>query len=250
MNSFITPAFLSSIRNSRSLPRNSWYFITATTLSILNRPDEIPKVFNDAIGRAAGLTDGSPSVDEQLTIARRMREALVKASAVGGLPKTINALMAMKAVTPSHLLDDPGEASPTTRRHDIENGSSQILDRGAKFWDRIYGKISKRIMSQMERCGTEDLAVTARLMYGHILSNTRILSAPETSFVLIAGLIPQDVNPQLKGHLRGALNAGASKEEVAAVRDLVIRICEAAGMQKLDASASGGWGWEGEIADV
>ncbi|KAG7104224.1 hypothetical protein HYQ44_015536 [Verticillium longisporum] len=181
---------------------------------------------------------------------RRMREALVKASAVGGLPKTINALMAMKAVTPSHLLDDPGDVSPTTRRHDVEKGSAEILDRGGKFWDRIYGKISRRIMSQMERCGTEDLAVTARLMYGHILSNTQILSAPETSFVLIAGLIPQDVNPQLKGHLRGALNAGASKEEVTAVRDLVIRICEAAGMQRLDASAPGGWGWGGEIADV
>ncbi|CRK37878.1 hypothetical protein BN1708_007543, partial [Verticillium longisporum] len=166
------------------------------------------------------------------------------------LSQTINALMAMKAVTPSHLLDDPGDVSPTTRRHDVEKGSAEILDRGGKFWDRIYGKISRRIMSQMERCGTEDLAVTARLMYGHILSNTQILSAPETSFVLIAGLIPQDVNPQLKGHLRGALNAGASKEEVTAVRDLVIRICEAAGMQRLDASAPGGWGWGGEIADV
>ncbi|EGY23162.1 uncharacterized protein VDAG_04600 [Verticillium dahliae VdLs.17] len=250
MNSIITPAFLSSIRKSRSLPRNSWYFITATTLSILNRPDEIPKVFNDAIGGAASLADGPPSVDEQLIIARRMREALVKASAVGGLPKTINALMAMKAVTPSHLLDDPGDTSPTTRRHDVEKDSVEILERGEMFWDRIYGKISRRIMSQMERCGTEDLAVTARLMYGHILSNTQILSAPETSFVLIAGLIPQDVNPQLKGHLRGALNAGASKDEVTAVRDLVIRICEAAGMQKLDASAPGGWGWRGEIADV
>lgn len=99
----------------------------------------------------------------------------------------------MKAVTPSHLLDDPGDTSPTTRRHDVEKDSVEILERGEMFWDRIYGKISRRIMSQMERCGTEDLAVTARLMYGHILSNTQILSAPETSFVLIAGLIPQDV---------------------------------------------------------
>lgn len=32
-----------------------------------------------------------------------------------------------------------------------------------------------------------------RLMYGYILSNTNVLSASETSFVLVAGLIPQDV---------------------------------------------------------
>ena len=46
----------------------------------------------------------------------------------------------------------------------------------------------------MDRSGTEDLGLVARLMYGYILSNTRILSASETSYVLLAGLIPQDVS--------------------------------------------------------
>lgn len=48
-------------------------------------------------------------------------------------------------------------------------------------------------MSQMDRSGTEDLGITARLMYGYILSSTNVLTASETSFVLVAGLIPQDV---------------------------------------------------------
>ena len=65
----------------------------------------------------------------------------------------------------------------------------------------------------MDRCGTEDLGLTARLMYGYILSNSAVLTPAESSFVLIAGLVPQDVNPQLKGHLKGALNNGASVEE-------------------------------------
>ena len=53
----------------------------------------------------------------------------------------------------------------------------------------------------MDRSGTEDLGITARLMYSYILSNTSVLTAAESSLVLIAGLIPQDVNPQLKvGH--------------------------------------------------
>lgn len=57
----------------------------------------------------------------------------------------------------------------------------------------IYGKVSKRVMSQMDRSGTEDLGITARLMYGYILSNTNVLSPSESSYVLLAGLIPQDV---------------------------------------------------------
>ncbi len=58
------------------------------------------------------------------------------------------------------------------------------------------------------------------------------------------------VNPQLKGHLRGALNGGASVEEVRAVREVVIKICEAYGMTRLDADAAGGWGWRSEVANV
>lgn len=73
----------------------------------------------------------------------------------------------------------------------------RILQKGQRFFDLIYGKISKRVMGQMDRSGTEDLGISARLMYGYILSNTSVLSAAETSFVLLAALIPQDVSPRI-----------------------------------------------------
>lgn len=72
--------------------------------------------------------------------------------------------------------------------------SSQILHRGQIFFDQIYGKISRRVMGQMDRSGTEDLGITARLLYGYVLSNTSVLNAVESSYVLLAGLIPQDVS--------------------------------------------------------
>lgn len=110
--------------------------------------------------------------------------------------------MELKKVTPEHLLDEPHghdnilTPSPTARHADIYHTPSfKILQRGQSFWDKIYGKISRRVMSQMDRSGTEDLGLTARLMYGYILSNTNVLSPVETSYVLIAGLIPQDVRP-------------------------------------------------------
>ncbi|TQN75176.1 hypothetical protein CSHISOI_00243 [Colletotrichum shisoi] len=146
--------------------------------------------------------------------------------------------MELKKVTPQHLLDEPRESnshmtsSPTARHVDVyETPPSEVLQRGQDFWNLIYGKISKRILSQMDRCGTEDLGLT-------------------TSYVLIAGLIPQDVNPQLKGHLRGALNGGASVEELRAIRGIVMDICEASGMRQLSDDGSGGLGWRSEVATV
>jgi hypothetical protein len=53
------------------------------------------------------------------------------------------------------------------------------------------------------------------------------------------------VNPQLKGHLRGALNGGAMVEEVRAVKEIVIKICEASGMKTIGESIPAGWGWRG-----
>lgn len=58
------------------------------------------------------------------------------------------------------------------------------------------------------------------------------------------------MNPQLKGHLRGALNGGATVEEVRAVREVVIQICEASGMQILGYDVPAGWGWRGEVANI
>jgi hypothetical protein len=92
------------------------------------------------------------------------------------------------------MRDGPSTESPTFRRADFsEVASSQMEQRGQNFFRTVYGKVSDRVMTQMENSGTEDLGLVARLMYSHILSNTSILSAVDTSFVMIAALIPQDV---------------------------------------------------------
>ncbi|KAK8226621.1 AhpD-like protein [Phyllosticta capitalensis] len=256
LQSILTPAILQSLRAQPHLARH-WYYVAGVTLSALNRPDEVPNLLISALNtdsasqpsNADGIAD--LSIDEQLFIVRRLREGLIKSAAVVGVPKVINALLALKSATPEKLLDESPDSSPTGRRAEIYGQSfPTVWERGQQFFEKVYGKISKRVMGQMDRSGTEDLGLAARLMYGYILSNEKVLDAKETSFVCIAGLIPQDVNPQLKGHLRGALNNGATVEEVRAVREAVIQICEAAGMTLLAEDAAGGWGWREEIANV
>ncbi|KAE8448138.1 hypothetical protein EG329_009742 [Mollisiaceae sp. DMI_Dod_QoI] len=247
--SLFTAPLLQYLRQHPQLPKNTWYFIAAVTLTVINRPDEIPIIYKHALDHVTTHYEGQVKLDEELKVLRRMREALLKTSAVTGAPKVINACLALKEATPKHLQDIDGDISTTGRRVDIsEVPSSQVLQRGQDFFDKVYGKISSRVTRMMNSSGTEDLDLIAKLMYGFILSNTTLLDQAETSYVLIAALIPQDVNPQLKGHLKGALNGGATLEEVRAVREVVIRLCESAGMTRLDGAV--GWGWRGEIADI
>ncbi|AEO56768.1 hypothetical protein MYCTH_47732 [Thermothelomyces thermophilus ATCC 42464] len=249
LSAIITPSLLASIRDHPDLPRHTWYLIAATTLCQLNRPDEVSTIYQHALRHGPGGI--APSHDEKLRISRRIREALIKAAAVGGVPRTINALLELKKVTPDELLDEPESFSPTGRRADVyDTPAPLIMQRGQSFFETVYGKVTRKVMNQMDHSGTEDLGLVARLMYGYVLSNTSVLSAAETSFVMIAGLIPLDVNPQLKGHLKGALNGGATVEQVKAVRNVVVQICMASGMKVLDDSSPAGHGWRSEVADL
>lgn len=104
------------------------------------------------------------------------------------------------------------------------------LHRGSEFWNTIYStKVNMRIRKQMLNAYPDLWYYAYHHAYAPLLSFTDILSARETSMCIVASLIPQDVNPQLKGHLRGALNVGATKEEISELRQLVFDICEWSG---------------------
>lgn len=89
----LTPRLLDTLRSQPGLPGDVWYAIVATTLCILNRPEDIQGVYRHAVAADAGAGPGAGTADavadhaRQLRIARRLREALLKTSAIGGLPK-------------------------------------------------------------------------------------------------------------------------------------------------------------------
>lgn len=74
----LTPELLNSIREYSDLPPRTWYIIAVTTLTILNRPDEIPKVYEHALQFGPSRTPSNLDHEEQLEILRRIREALIK----------------------------------------------------------------------------------------------------------------------------------------------------------------------------
>jgi len=90
----LTPALIKRISSGPNLPANVWYYIAGVTLSSINRPDEIARVFQHAIEKSADAPSGAAPLDtERLQIARRMREALVKSGAIVGLPKVVAVLI-------------------------------------------------------------------------------------------------------------------------------------------------------------
>lgn len=198
-----TTEFLNELETSEALPKDTWYFIAAAALCVLNRPEEVALVFKHAV-------DNCSDTKDQLRVARRIREALIKSGAVGGLPKVskvptcshahppnriqvIQTLLVLKRHTPAYLLDDAG-LSTSRSRDFVETPPEEVFARGRAFWNAVYGQNADKLMHILNSCGTPDLGAAARMGYSFFLSHTDILTASETMFVTVSGAIVTDVS--------------------------------------------------------
>lgn len=102
-------------------------------------------------------------------------------------------ILALKSVTPPELLD--GKDVQTIRTRDFtETPASDVLARGAKFWDIVYGDKAASLMKALDTSGTPDVGASARMLYSFFQSNTSILTAQESQFVTFVGAIASDVS--------------------------------------------------------
>ncbi|CAI7190213.1 BBT_collapsed_G0031120.mRNA.1.CDS.1 [Saccharomyces cerevisiae] len=129
-----------------------------------------------------------------------------------------------------------GNSSPLSetsmrRKHDKTiQERDHTIQNGLRHWNSIYNKVSTRVVNNLNSSYPDLWYYTLVHVYGPLFAFDEILSAQETSLVIIASLVPQDVNPQLRGHLKGALNIGCDKETVEAVRGLAILISQWCGV--------------------
>ncbi|RUP51492.1 hypothetical protein BC936DRAFT_147882 [Jimgerdemannia flammicorona] len=123
--------------------------------------------------------------------------------------------------------------------------------RGEQFFSRVYDRHTDRVMSALMASSPDLADMVAQEAYGKILSDTQVLGDVETELVVIAALVPMEVPAQtpgkaingmifnlsrslvlpcfvpsqLKGHVHGAKNVGASELQVTTVLALAETMC-------------------------
>ncbi|CCD26939.1 carboxymuconolactone decarboxylase family protein NDAI_0J00470 [Naumovozyma dairenensis CBS 421] len=202
-----------------------------------NRLEEINRYFDINKNNFDNST-----IDTLRTITDKFKETLLKCSAICGLPKCINGLTVLKSVTPTIVLDNIDIVDPYSPVNDRDSlfARSSLLKRGKSadvlenddinngidHWNLIYNKVSSRVANNLNQSYPDLWYFIIKDIYGSLLSNNEVLNNKETSIIVISSLIPQDVNAQLKGHLRGALNVGCTIEIIKSVRELSILCCK------------------------
>lgn len=227
------------------------YLLAICTLASANQPEDIAKVYilallsfydNDTdnsyslVERVYDLLDSRDRLEnsfktvlsEQMQFVAKAKETILKSSVIIGIPKAINALKIIRDNTPASLVvkirnsdrEDYFISQDTIRKHSHKN-----IEQGLNHWDMTYNKVSDRIISDLNSFYPDLWQFIVDDVYGDILSFDKIVDAKLTSLIVICDLIPLDVNPQLRGHLRGALNVGWDKETIEQVRTFALMIC-------------------------
>ena len=132
-----------------------------------------------------------------------IREALLTLVPFCGYPCTLDA---MSAATPIlREPDSPAEA--------ISPEGADI--RGAAFFDRVYGADAAKVRGNLAALDAEVAAWIERDAYGKVLSRPGITASLRERIGIVL-LAAQGLRTQLSGHVRGAMNCGATADEIAA----------------------------------
>ncbi|KAJ2922468.1 hypothetical protein H1R20_g14632, partial [Candolleomyces eurysporus] len=198
-----------------------WYIVVAVALSASNKADGVPRVLEHMLNEELPK---DAKVEDQMALARKLREAVFKSGLISGYPKAINSLVALHEATPEPLRE-------TEVHRDTNKSLAEYDEKGKIFWNSVYGDTSNNLYDMLYKV-YPDLAWFSRTVgYGITYGSMEYLSPLETSYSLVAALIAGDTPQQIAWHLAGAKRCGASSEEVQAVRSIAIEVSKHCGIQ-------------------
>ena len=162
-------------------------------------------------GTEAGLAQMMRGARGAGTSATWLEELVLEAPLFVGFPKALVAAAAHRQVEPEP--GDPGDAADYASWRDWQA-------RGEETGRRIYGARYDKLRRNLSALHPALEAWVVLDGYGRTISRPG-LDLKRRELCAIAMLVAQGVPRQLRSHLRGALNNGASPEEVDDVLDLV-----------------------------
>ncbi|KAG2176084.1 hypothetical protein INT44_000563 [Umbelopsis vinacea] len=172
-----------------------------TALASANRPSQITNIAKEHLETLETREDKKKWV-------MMAQSALIKAAFLCGIPRVINAMQSLM-----HGVDEETKSSLPKSPSDA---GTNLQERGETMFNKVYGKVSERVKSNIGGSSPDLMAIILEDVYGRVLSDVTLLDEVETELLTIVVLVPLHVPAQLKGHLHGAKNVGATEAQVKA----------------------------------
>lgn len=192
LGSFVVDFALGDVWTRPGLSRRDRSLIVVSILSTLNQLNQLHSHVQGAINHGLSRTE--------------VEEVMVQLAGYAGFPRAIDAMTTARAAIAAMSDDEALEASPPAERKDDEQRSADARE------------VMGRLMANQPPGGPgvdmgSFTGSAGRFAFGELWARDQ-LSRRDRSLVVCATLVTQDKPTELRFHLQGALNHGATLDEL------------------------------------
>lgn len=111
----------------------------------------------------------------------------------------INCLAALRSAV-NETSPEVGKRLENDKSMRADHTAAELEKRGEAFFDKVYGKVAERVLTNMAKTSGGDLDQFAKLsIYGELMAEERILNAKETGLMEFIVCYASSAGPQAKG---------------------------------------------------
>ncbi|CCF50144.1 hypothetical protein NDA11_002250 [Ustilago hordei] len=204
----------------------TWLIVlTCALVSCHHGPESIVSLYKLALCKSQTSSTPSDPVESKF-VQRRIQESLVKGSVLFGIPPSLDTIFALLS-----FLRENNEplltSSDFIRSSTVSQPISSLTHPARVALDRIYKHNLPDILDRKMGENMQDLKfLTLEINYGFNLSNEEVIDWRETELVVLAALITQNCRVEVLWHMRGALRAGWTREDVESVQKVAMAIAK------------------------
>lgn len=180
------------------VPNDKWYLTTPSSLAATREPHLADQLYLYLINQP---TYSAPAARK--TLVRRMREILIKITALCGLPKTVEAILAIDKVVTDADSDESFSREGWTSGKDNRT-------RGLAGLQKIYAQNTDTLSGMFRQYPDFEFWIV-EICYGLHLSDRQILDNLDTETVVLGAVMGQNLPREAYWHMRGLRRLGLPK---------------------------------------
>ncbi len=187
---------------------DKWPILALTCITASPDPEAAGHLYTHLTSRPDRATPES----RQLLV-RRLREALIKAASVVGIPKPIESILSISKV------EAPEDRDYTSTREGWHNDEANT-ERGRAWFRKLYERNAADTVGLFD--AHRDFALLSlNITYGLYLSDRQVLDDLDTQLVVLPALMMQNLGTESHWHIRGTRRLGIEKERVEVICECV-----------------------------
>ncbi|SPO23995.1 uncharacterized protein UTRI_03464_B [Ustilago trichophora] len=209
--------------------RDDWILVlTSVLVSCHHGPETIIHLYELAFSSSSSSCTTEDLASVSKSIQRQIQEVLVKASVIFGIPPSLDTIFALLTHLRSHypstyLLN----STDFSRSPILPSPISSLTTPAHEALRRVYRHNLDDILHNKMADNMQDLKfLTLEINYGFNLANESVIDWKQTELVVLAALIGQNCRAEVLWHMRGALRAGWTREDVQSVREVCLKVAK------------------------